>query len=253
MARIVTFREGEQLISQGAEDTAAYLIRTGWLQVSRRRSDGSIQVTELGPGEIVGELGLAGLVPARSASVTALTDGEVEVIDRGSLIRLVNGPGSKLTPLLAALFTRLQSALIDEEQPWLLDDTVVIFAKIEGANALALQALCKKPRMVTHLPWIFGAHQPPQSVTDLFRDRKQVDIRLANANRAIREQHVAIEEGEDGGLQLRLFQHGDFCELDDERVGYGRAECVAPLRPGRHLLRFGEPANPYAFELHIGV
>ncbi len=253
MGRIVGFHEGEQIITQGAEDTAAYMVLNGWLQVTRRRANGSIVTQQVGPGEIVGELGLAGLVPCRTATVTALTDGEMEIIDRGALIRLVNGPGSRLTPLLAALFSRLQSALIEEERDWLLDDTVVMLARIDGANELAQQALCKKPRIVTRLPWVFGAWQPPQSVTDLFRDRAQVDIRLANANRVIREQHVAIEEAEGGGMQLRLFQHGDFCELDNERVGYGRVDCIVPLPAGKHLLRFGEQADPYEFTLTVFV
>ncbi|MDX8401782.1 MAG: cyclic nucleotide-binding domain-containing protein [Mariprofundaceae bacterium] len=253
MAKIIQFREGQPIIQQGAEDTAAYLVRQGWLQVRRRRSNGQVVTHEIGPGEIIGELGLAGQVPCRTATVTALTDGEMEVIDRGALIRLVNGPGSSLTPLLAALFSRLKSALVDEERDWLLDDTVVMLARIDGANELARQALCNRPRIVSHLPWVFGAWQPPQGVTDLFRDRVQADVRLANAGRVIRERHVAIEEADDGGLQLHLFQHGDFCELDDERIGYGRTDCIVPLPPGRHLLRFGEPAAPYAFTVNVFV
>jgi len=251
MGRIIQFHEGEEIITQGAEDTAAYMVMNGWLQVTRRKPNGAIITHEIGPGEIVGELGLAGLVPCRTATVTALTDGEMEIIDRGGLIRLVNGPGSRLTPLLAALFSRLQSSLIEEERDCLLDDTVVMLARIDGINDLARQALCKRPRIVTRLPWVFGAWQPPQSVTDLFRDRAQVDIRLTNSQRAIREQHLAIEEADDGGLQLRLFQHGDFCELDDERIGYGRVDCIVPLDPGKHILRFGEPANPYEFKLTV--
>lgn len=251
MARIIDFTEGECIISQGEKDTAAYLIQSGWVQVSHKRANGSITTTSLGPGEIVGELGLAGLTPSRSATVTALTDGTMEVIDRGTLIRLVNGPGRNLTPLLAALFARLKHALLDDQLDDELDDTVVIHARIEGLNDLSRQALCNRPRLITRLPWYIGAHRPPQSVTDLFRDHCQVDLPLAGSTRMLREQHLCIEAAGDGGLQLRLMQHGDYCEVNDERIGYGKAGCIRPLPPGKHILRFGEISDPYEFSLRV--
>ena len=207
----------------------------------------------LGPGDIVGELGLAGRVPRRTATVTALTDGEVEVIDRGTLIRLVNGPGNRLTPLLAALFSRLQSLLLDNFQDEALDDTIVTYAKLEGLTAASAQALCNQPCTITHLPWIFGAHAAPQSVTDLFREEAPPDVILAGASKLIRPHHLAIEAADDGGLQLRLYNYGDFCELDDERVAHGKAAAVVPLPVGDHILSFGLPAEPYRFSLRVLV
>jgi len=253
MAKVIEFKEGEAIITQGDADTAAYLIQSGWLRVSRKRSNGSIATSTIGPGEIVGELGLAGLTPSRSATVTALTTGQLEVIDRGTLIRLVNGPGRNLTPLLAALFARLKHALLEDEIDDELDDTVVIHAKIEGLNELSRQALCNQPRLVTKLPWFFGAHRPPQSVTDLFRDNVQVDVKLAGSVRMLREQHLCLEAGETGGMQLHLIQHGDYCELDDERVGYGKTGTIVPLSKGHHTLSFGEPSAPYQFDLQVKI
>lgn len=250
MARILPFKEGDILIEQGDEDNGAYLIQSGWVQVRRKKADGSIATITLGPGEIIGELGLAGIVSNRTATVAALTDGEVEIIDRGALIRLVNGPGSRLTPLLAALFSRLRMVLASDEEE-ALDDTMVMYAKLEGLNPLAKQALCNQPRMVTHLPWIFGAHMPPQSVTDMFRQQRPADVMLTSSGKAIREQHICIEAAEAGGLQLHLMQHGDFCELDEERVGYGKTETIVPLPVGTHTLSFGDPTNPYHFSLQV--
>lgn len=246
----MAFKEGDVLIGQGDKDTVAYLIKSGWLEVHQRKRDGSIEVTTLQPGEIVGELGLAGLAAKRTATVKALTDGEVEVIDRGALIRLVNGPGSRLTPLLAALFSRLKTALIDEE-PTELDDTFVTYAKLEGLNDAARQVLCNRPVTVWRLPWVFGAFHPPTSVTDLFREHQRIDVKLAGASKLIREEHIVIESCADGGLQLRVAQHGDYCELDDVRIGYGKTENCVPLKPGKHTLRFGERAAPFEFGLQV--
>ena len=249
MARIISFKKNDSLIVQGEADTAAYLIHSGWLQVSRTLPGGAVKTSSLGPGEIVGELGLAGLAPQRTANVTALTDGEVEVIDRGALIRLVNGPGNKLTPLLAALFSRLQTCLIDSEPDLGLDDTVVMMAKIEGLSVNAKRALCDKPKMITRLPWVIGAYTPPQSVTDLFRERLNVQLQLADSSKLIREQHLKIDADASGGLQLELLQHGDYCELDDVRLGYGNTPNAVPLSKGVHILTFGYPTDPYQFRL----
>ena len=250
MANIMTFKEGDTLIGRGDRDSIAYLIKSGWVEVHLRKRDGEIEVFTLQAGEIIGELGLAGYSHQRTATVTALTDGEVEVIDQGALIRLVNGPGNRLTPLLAALFSRLRTALI-EDDPYDLDDTFVSYAKLEGLNAPARQALCNQPRMVSRLPWVFGAFRPPQSVTDLFREPRPIDVKLAGCSQLVREEHIFIETSEDGGLQLRLAQHGDFCELDEVRLGYGNTDTTVPLAMGKHTLIFGDRANPFKFSLQV--
>lgn len=250
MANIMRFKEGDVLIGQGDEAAVAYLITSGWVEVHRKRRNGAIEVFTLQSGEIVGELGLAGLSAQRTATVTALTDGEVEVIDRGALIRLVNGPGSRLTPLLAALFSRLQTALA-EDDPDDLDDTFVSYARLEGLNTSARQALCNQPRIISHLPWVFGAVRPPQSVTDLFREHKHIDVKLAGCSKLVREEHIVIESSKEGGLQLRVVDHGDYCELDEERIGHGKSEAVAPLSPGKHTLTFGDRANPFSFSMKM--
>ncbi|MDX8396182.1 MAG: cyclic nucleotide-binding domain-containing protein [Mariprofundaceae bacterium] len=244
------FKEGDSLIGQGDHDTVAYLITSGWVQVRQKKSNGEIKVFTLEAGEVVGELGLAGLAQKRTATVIALTDGEVEVIDQGALIRLVNGPGSRLTPLLAALFSRLKTSLM-EDDPYDLDDTFVSYAKLEGENKTAKQALCNQPCIVSRLPWVFGAFRPPQSVTDLVRQPKRIDVKLAGCSQLVREEHIIIEVAEAGGLQLRLVNHGDYCELDDIRVGYGKTISTIPLSKGQHTLVFGDQACPFSFNLQV--
>jgi len=247
MARLLDFAEGDVLMGEGDEETVAYLIREGWLEV-RRESRGTVNISTLGPGEIVGELGLAGLVKSRTATVTALTDGVVEIIDRGALIRMVNGPGDRLVPLLSALLSRLRDVLVDEEE---LDDTMVMHARLEGLNDKSRRALCNRPRMITHLPWVFGAWRGPASVTDLFRDEERVDVRLGGEGRMIRPCHVRIEYADEGGLQVRLMNHGDWCTLDGVRLGHGAAPCVAPLPPGEHELAFGAESDPWRFAIKV--
>lgn len=247
----MAFKEGDKLIAQGEQDTAAYLILSGWLEVSRVQRDGTINVDILQAGEIVGELGLAGLASQRTATVTALTDGEVEVIDRGTLIRLVNKPGGGLTPLLAALFFRLQNVLIEDDIDE-KDETFISYAKLEGINKHAKQDLCNRPKMIGHLPWVFGAYRQPQTVTELFDDPKRIDVRLTGCSLRINEKHIVLEAAEEGGLQLRIVNYGDYCEIDGEKtVHNSNSTAVVPLNTGNHIIKFGDVSDPFEFKLDV--
>ena len=250
MANIVTFKAGDILIGQGDEETVAYVIQSGWLQVSRKNRNGVIHVFTLQAGEVVGELGLAGGVIQRTATVTALTDGEAEVIDRGALIRLVNGPASRLTPLLGALFARLKSSLAEDDFESVGRESKT-YATLEGLNTRAKQALCNQVQEVTHLPWVFGSFRPPQSVTDLFSGAQEADVKLACCSHFIREKHIMIEAGNEHGLQLHLLQHGDYCTLDGERIAYGKNDMVVPLLQGSHELSFGDQVDLFEFKVEV--
>jgi len=251
MANILTFKKGDKIIAQGDKDTAAYLIKSGWLEVQRTRPDGTTTTSVLQAGEIVGELGLAGLANERTATVVALTNGEVEVIDRGTLIRLVNKPGGALAPLLSALFTRLQNVLIDEEVDE-NDETFVAFAKLEGINEHAQQALCNRPKMIGRLPWVFGAYRPPLTVTELFDDPKRIDVRLTGCSLRVNEKHIVLDAAEEGGLELRVVNYGDYCEIDeDEIVHNSNNDAIVKLSLGKHIIKFGDRSDPFEFSLDV--
>jgi len=247
MPRIQQFSKGSTIIAQGDTDAVAYLVKDGWLQVQRKRTGNPPGEIRLGPGEIVGELGLAGLVDKRTATISALTDCEVEIIDRGALIRLVNGHGSYLMPLLTALFSRLQSSLVDDRNHSYTEH----FATIEGITPEAQKALCDEKWEVTHLPWTFGSHTNPQGVIDLFGNFLQADVRLTDHRVYIRKQHVCIERSEAGGLQVRVIQHGDYCLLDGNRFGCRTKSNTAALGSGRHILSFGYSDSPFEFVIDI--
>ncbi|PCI03536.1 MAG: hypothetical protein COB79_00740 [Zetaproteobacteria bacterium] len=251
MANIMAFKQGDKIIAQGDKDTAAYLIKAGWLEVHRKRVDGSEITSVLQAGEIVGELGLAGLSRERTATVVALTDGEVEVIDRGTLIRLVNKPGGALAPLLSALFMRLQNVLIDEEIDE-NDETFIAFAKLEGLNDHAKQALCNRPKMIGRLPWVFGAYRPPLTVTELFDDPKKIDVRLTGCSLRVNEKHIELNAVDGGGLTLRIVNYGDYCIVDDDEYTHNsNNDAVVKLALGKHVIQFGDRSDPFEFRLDV--
>jgi len=248
MARTLEFHQGDILIDQGSEGETAYLIQEGWLEIDRKQPRKRRFTTKLGPGEIAGELALTGANKKRTATVRALTDGCAEIIDRGALIRLVNGPGNRLMPLLSALFSRLQDSLGEGAEE---NTEKTVCAKLSGTNDKAKRALCNQSCDITHLPWIFGASLHPVSVTELFRPVPEVDVKLCSEGRKIREHHIRIEATKTGSLQLHILNHGDFCLLDEQRIGYGSAADIVPLMSGKHDISFGLPAEPYNFSITV--
>ncbi|MDQ6971774.1 MAG: cyclic nucleotide-binding domain-containing protein [Mariprofundaceae bacterium] len=249
MARTLHFHKGDILINQGDDGDSAYLIQEGWLQVLRKGMHRNQLTSSLGPGEIAGELALTGVARKRTATVRALTDGCAEIIDRGVLIRLVNGPGTRLMPLLGALFTRLQDSLVDPVVK--AKSESVSHAVLSGINDKARRTLCNTTCCVSQLPWVFGAYMHPVSVTELFGGRSMPDVRLPGEDRKIREHHLQIEARTSGGLQLRIMNHGDYCMLDEQRIGYCSTPDVVELSPGKHAISFGQISDPYVFAIEV--
>ncbi|HEY1016471.1 MAG TPA: mechanosensitive ion channel family protein, partial [Herpetosiphonaceae bacterium] len=83
------FAAGEVLAHQGARETQLFAIARGRVRVVLADADGSPStLTELGPGEIFGEVGMLMDEP-RSASVIALEDTNTIVIDRDDIAPLL--------------------------------------------------------------------------------------------------------------------------------------------------------------------
>jgi MFS family permease len=102
----VTARAGDVVIRQGDPADRFYLIETGTFEVTRREPDepvdqASARLRSMTTGEVFGEIGLL-RATARTATVTAATDGTLLALDGVSFLELVNaGPG--LAPRLLDL------------------------------------------------------------------------------------------------------------------------------------------------------
>ena len=67
---VVTLQPGEILFKEGDESTSMYIVRRGALSIR----SGSVVYEDVGPGGIVGEMGIVERLMPRSAMVYALTD-----------------------------------------------------------------------------------------------------------------------------------------------------------------------------------
>lgn len=84
---------GTEVVRQGAPADRFYLVDAGRLRVSQSRDGAPVALRVLGPGDVFGEIGLLERTP-RTATVTALDDGNLLALDGRSFLELVgSGPG----------------------------------------------------------------------------------------------------------------------------------------------------------------
>ena len=105
-----SFPKGARVFHEGDRTDACYVIRAGEFRVTREHSDGrAITLATLGPGELFGELAmLDGGV--RSASVEALTDGELLAVSAADMKGLLARNPEITVKLVVALTKRLREA-----------------------------------------------------------------------------------------------------------------------------------------------
>ena len=99
---------GEVLMAEGSPPEAFYVVLDGELEVSRRTEDTDVLLNTCGPGDLVGELGVAHGRP-RSATVLARTDTRVQRIDAEVLDHLLAHPRA------AKALLRATSGRLDRE------------------------------------------------------------------------------------------------------------------------------------------
>ena len=104
----IVLSAGEVLFHQGDTADNAYVIEEGWVSVSRIDKDNNEMVlSNLSKGDLFGELALFDQNP-RSATVTALTNVEVNVIPRKHLLEMIKENPEKMGKLLGNCSKRLR-------------------------------------------------------------------------------------------------------------------------------------------------
>ena len=104
------YEAGTIVLREGDPGDTCYVLQRGRARVTRQHADGrTITLTNLGPGEIFGELAMFG-GEVRSATVEALDDMQAVAILAGDLKRLLNEHPEIAVKLLGALGERLREA-----------------------------------------------------------------------------------------------------------------------------------------------
>jgi signal transduction histidine kinase len=101
----VDLEPGEVLLEEGSPPDAMFVVTSGELEVTRRAQGAPLLLNVVGPGDLIGELGVAHGRP-RSATVRARTAARVQRIGASALDRLLAHPRSARA-LLVSMSRRL--------------------------------------------------------------------------------------------------------------------------------------------------
>jgi CRP/FNR family cyclic AMP-dependent transcriptional regulator len=96
---------GEVLFAEGDPPTCMYVVKNGTLRIR----SGSVIYEDVGPGGIVGEMGLVEANHTRSATVYALTDCELVAIDKARFFSLVTQAPNFAITVMQVLSRRLRA------------------------------------------------------------------------------------------------------------------------------------------------
>lgn len=104
----VRFRRGEVIVRQGEPSSAFYVISKGEVEVVHDGDDGEQVVDTMGPGNFFGEMGLLS-GEARAATVRALTEVELMVLDAEEFMSLLVGSRGAAADVESELLERLEN------------------------------------------------------------------------------------------------------------------------------------------------
>jgi len=103
------FTAGEEIFRIGDRGHNAFFIETGRVEVSIEKNGEKRVVAELEQGEIFGEMSMIDDAP-RSATVTAMVDTEVIVIERSRMIKPLSSIDPMMNLLLRVVLTRFRNS-----------------------------------------------------------------------------------------------------------------------------------------------
>jgi CRP-like cAMP-binding protein len=104
-----TFRVGESLFLEGSDAKSLYLVKAGRVSIRKAVNGGYIEIAQIGPNQIIGEVGFFDQRP-RSANAVALSYCEVVEIPYEALKPIFDPAPDYLKKIMIGLASRLREA-----------------------------------------------------------------------------------------------------------------------------------------------
>lgn len=106
-----TYKDGQVIIEEGSSGDWVYVVLSGSVEISKTIDGTKFIITVLEPGQVFGELGYLGAIK-RTATVRAIGETTIGVIDRAFLDQEFNKLSSSFRSILVAVVKRFRN-LID--------------------------------------------------------------------------------------------------------------------------------------------
>lgn len=104
-----TYRSGEALFHEGNESTSLFLVKSGRISIRKSVEGGFIEIAQVGPNQIIGEVGFFDQLP-RSADAVAVSFSEAVEIPYESLKPIFDPAPDYLKKIMIGLASRLREA-----------------------------------------------------------------------------------------------------------------------------------------------
>jgi EAL domain-containing protein (putative c-di-GMP-specific phosphodiesterase class I) len=142
------FDVGEEIFRFGDRGRNAYFIERGNVEISVIRDKKNVVIAKLGKGEIFGEMSMIDDAP-RSATVTAVSDTEVIVIQRSRFLKPLESADPMMNLILRIVLARLRHA--QHQLSGMASAPGDIDANLDEIRALAFKRISFEKRMLQGL------------------------------------------------------------------------------------------------------
>jgi len=106
-----TYKDGQIIFREGSYGDWIYVVLSGSVEVSKMIGGRKSIITVLEPGEVFGELGYLGTIDKRTATVRAIGETTIGVIDRTFLDKEINKLSGYFRTILVAVVKRFRTLL----------------------------------------------------------------------------------------------------------------------------------------------
>lgn len=248
--KVQRYGDGDYIYREHDPGDAAYVIKSGKVEIFREVDGRAILLGVLGPGKIFGEVGVIRNRP-RSTTMRARGDTVTQRISKDSFLTAFGGEDSPALPLLRMLCERLANT--DEQ----LADTRPSFERVPTGEIGSIRLLPDSQLMreqiggngvvVSKLPYRVGRRATPVKSTTA----KPTGLSLmAQASDRMSPEHFAIENI--GGF-LMVHDLGSHLGtlVNGEPVTRLEGEAMAPLGFGENEVVAGGVDSPFRFRLLV--
>ncbi len=128
-AEVVRFGAGERLFVDGAIGAHFFIVDHGRVEIRKERGDTSVTLSQLGPGDSVGEMSLLAVMP-RSATAVAVTDVEAVRISNRDLFALYEGDVEQFAIIVMNMGREVARRL------WVANELLIGYASFVGGVTL---------------------------------------------------------------------------------------------------------------------
>jgi CRP-like cAMP-binding protein len=240
------YKPGETIFREGDPSEYAHVVDVGLVEISKVIDGQLVVLSQLGPGEIFGEMGLVDERP-RSALARAVVQTQTRTLTKSRFLEVLRTDPDEALAYLKALFERLRTMNarvdIDGDVPVNAPDGRDLSLRLLPTNKATIAVLPEGGLPIEQVPFRVGrAHGGPLDTNDLaLMDHKPYTVS---------RHHFVIEVERDGYV---VCDRGSFLGtiVNGKRIGGSRHDGRALLAVGRNLVIVGDEHSRFRFELEV--